>query len=130
LLERLFLKLATINKQVALKEQLTVQVEGLKAWANKHWKAPSYQTELPMLSELDNSVTLSGILDLLIETIEGYWIVDHKTDRNTDDKQFKHHLPQLLAYAEHIKLSKPVIGVAINWVREGRLTTVKLKGNV
>ncbi|MFT4953512.1 MAG: ATP-dependent helicase/nuclease subunit A [Pseudoalteromonas tetraodonis] len=128
--ERLFLKLPNINKQVALKEQLTVQVEGLKTWANEHWEASAYQTELPMLSELDNGVTLSGILDLLVETGEGYWIVDHKTDRNIDDKQFKHHLPQLLAYAKHIKLNKPVVGIAINWVREGRLTTVKLKGDV
>ncbi len=127
--ERLFLRLPNINKQVALKEQLTVQVESLKTWANEHFGVLSYQTELPMLSELDNGVTLSGILDLLIETSEGYWIVDHKTDRNTDDKQFKHHLPQLLAYAKHIKLSKPVVGIAINWLREGRLTIVQLGDN-
>ncbi|NQZ88486.1 MAG: UvrD-helicase domain-containing protein [Colwellia sp.] len=127
--ERLFLKLPAINAKPELKEQLFVQVGNLKAWVNESWSASSYNTELPMLSTVESGATLSGILDLLIETNDGYWIIDHKTDRKTDEKQFKHHLPQLLAYAKHIKLNKPIIGVAINWVRKGRLTLVQLGGN-
>jgi ATP-dependent exoDNAse (exonuclease V) beta subunit len=126
--KRLFLTLPVINEQSALKEQLITQVENLKAWGDKSWSASSYQTELAMLSTIDNGATLSGILDLLVETNQGYWIVDHKTDLNSSEKQFKHHLPQLLAYAKHITLNKPVIGVAINWVREGRLSAVNIEG--
>ncbi|WP_019027647.1 UvrD-helicase domain-containing protein [Colwellia piezophila] len=124
--ERLFVKLPVINGNQELKEQLIVQVDNLKTWLNKNWSASSYRTELPMLSIVENGATLSGILDLLVETNDGYWIVDHKTDCKTDDKQFKHHLPQLLTYAKHITLNKPIIGVAINWVREGRLTTARV----
>ena len=127
--ERLFVKLPVINANQELKDQLIVQVEKFKTWLNQNWSVSSYRTELAMLSVMDNGATLSGILDLLVETNEGYWIIDHKTDGKNDDKQFKHHLPQLLAYAKHIVLNKPVIGVAVNWVREGRLTTLHLGKN-
>jgi ATP-dependent exoDNAse (exonuclease V) beta subunit len=127
--ERLFSKLSAINAHSELKEQLIVQVENLKSCLDESWGASSYKTELPMLSIVESGATLSGILDLLVETSEGYWIVDHKTDRKTDEKKFKHHLPQLLAYAKHITLNKPILGVAINWVREGRLAFVGLEGN-
>ncbi|MFK5892833.1 MAG: UvrD-helicase domain-containing protein [Pseudomonadota bacterium] len=127
IIERLFFKLPIINDKQEFKEQLIMQVEKFIAWINESWMAISYKTELSILTTVNNGATLSGTLDLLIETNDGYWIIDHKTDRKTNEKKFKHHLPQLLAYAQHIKLDKPVIGVAINWVREGRITSLLFK---
>jgi ATP-dependent exoDNAse (exonuclease V) beta subunit len=62
--------------------------------------------------------TVSGTIDLLVETETGYWIVDHKTDKVAEYS--KHHT-QLMAYAKALKLDKPVLGLAVNWVRGGIL---------
>jgi ATP-dependent exoDNAse (exonuclease V) beta subunit len=97
-------------------------VKCFHAWTVSALKAISLKSETPMLAKTHEGATLSGIIDLLIETENGYWIVDHKTDIKTNDEQFKKHLPQLLAYAQYTKLDKPILGVAVNWVREGKVS--------
>jgi len=124
LMPRLLIKIPALNKPEELQEQLIQQVERLKNWCGSNWETENYRTELPLLAQVEKGVTLNGIVDLLIESKEGYWIVDHKTDLDISDQQFNHHLPQLLAYAKYLKLSKPVLGIAINWVRAGKLTVI------
>jgi len=120
--ERLFEQLKVINQYPELRQQLVDHVKSFHAWLMSDLKARSFKSEVPMLAVTNDGATLSGIIDLLVETDEGYWIIDHKTDGKTNDEQFKKHLPQLLAYAEHTKLDKPILGVAINWVRDGKLS--------
>jgi hypothetical protein len=54
-----------------------------------------------------------------METQEGYWIIDHKTDKTLDENK---HYPQLLAYANSLTLNKPILGMMVHWVRFGQLT--------
>ena len=70
----------------------------------------------------DGSVR-TGLVDLLVETPDGFWVIDHKTDRTTDDGSiFAHYWPQLQAYREALSgLGQDVAGVGLNLVNEGKL---------
>lgn len=102
-----------------LKQAIITELNAFKAWMQTHWRPISYQCELPTLSINELGQTVSGTIDLLVETEQGYWIVDHKTDK---EAVFAKHYPQLMAYSEALKLDKPVLGVAVNWVRTSILT--------
>jgi ATP-dependent exoDNAse (exonuclease V) beta subunit len=80
---------------------------------------------LPTLSINELGQTVSGTIDLLLETEKGYWIVDHKTDKIAEYS--KHHA-QLMAYAQALKLDKPVLGLAVHWVRFGCIEFDKHSG--
>jgi ATP-dependent exoDNAse (exonuclease V) beta subunit len=79
---------------------------------------------VPILALNELGQTISGNIDMLVETEQGYWIIDHKTDQKFD---FKKHYAQLQNYAQALKLDKPVLGVALNWVRAGKLEILKHK---
>ncbi len=86
--------------------------------------------EHPVLGKSNDGTVLTGIIDLLLETEEGYWIVDHKSDRiDNVEEAMTHHLPQLKTYQDILNgyNNKPVLGLAINWVRNGQLTIIKTK---
>jgi ATP-dependent exoDNAse (exonuclease V) beta subunit len=96
-----------------LKEHL----DGFKLWMQQHLKNMiSWQSEVPILSSNEQGQTISGSIDLLVECTDGYWIIDHKTDRL---RQPSAHRAQLQAYRQCLTLDKPVIGLAINWIRMG-----------
>ena len=78
----------------------------------------------------DHRDGLIRIVDLLIAQDDGYWIIDHKSDQVSDIKAaFSTHLSQLMAYASIIDghRDKPVLGVGINWVRNGQVSFVKME---
>ena len=64
-----------------------------------------------------------GVADLLVETQGGFWVIDHKTDRATDEGYiFSHYWPQLNAYREALSgLGHDIAGVGLNLVNEGKL---------
>jgi ATP-dependent exoDNAse (exonuclease V) beta subunit len=105
---------------VMLGDDLRVQIkQSLSAfclWLAQTWQPIQYHCELPTLSINELGQTVSGTIDLLLETEKGYWIVDHKTDKIAEYS--KHHA-QLMAYAQALKLDKPVLGLAVHWVRFG-----------
>ena len=81
------------------------------------------KSEVPILYKDENNSTISGSIDLLAESKDGYYIIDHKSDKVIDfNIQFKHHYAQLDAYAKSVKLDKPILGVAINWIRYGEIS--------
>lgn len=82
-------------------------------------KATHWQCELPILTQNAAGQTISGSIDLLVESEQGYWIVDHKTDRQIQPQK---HLHQLRHYADNLTLDKPIIGLGMNWIRHGVLT--------
>ena len=65
----------------------------------------------------------TGIIDMLVETTDGYLVIDHKTDRATGEAyMFEHYLPQLLSYKDALqKMGKTVIGIGLNLANEGKL---------
>jgi hypothetical protein len=85
--------------------------------------------EIPVNGMNEEGAIVAGIVDLLIEQDEGYWIIDHKSDQveNLADA-FSVHVPQLMAYKKIIDgyQDKPVLGVGIHWVRKGQVSMVKM----
>jgi len=90
--------------------------------------------ELPLLFINQNNSVVSGIIDLLVECEDGFWIIDHKSDAtDTDATKFATYLPQLMCYAEAVtkaKYDKPVLGVAINWLSTGDLMVYRCEEKV
>jgi ATP-dependent exoDNAse (exonuclease V) beta subunit len=83
-----------------------------------HW-------EVPILSANRDRSVISGTVDLLVETADGYWIVDHKSDEPTDiEETFNHYLPQLECYAQALSegMGLNVLGIAIHWTCLGAVS--------
>ena len=88
-----------------------------------HW-------EVPIVGSDQSGSVISGTIDLLIETDDGYWIVDHKSDE-TDDRheRFLRYWPQLDCYAKALVegMGYRVVGVAIHWVGYGEIAIFRNK---
>ncbi|MFN2251460.1 MAG: UvrD-helicase domain-containing protein [Anaerolineae bacterium] len=90
----------------------------------------SVEHEVPVLALDESGSVVWGYIDVLVETPDGYWIVDHKSD-HTDDRRarFEEHYPQLMAYADAVRSArpdKPVRGVAVHWITYGEVTRLEL----
>ena len=82
--------------------------------------------ELPILGLDEKGSVISGTLDLLVETTDGYWILDHKSDALDDTAgRFSVYRPQLACYAGIIRKAFPekrVLGTGIHWIFRGAVT--------
>ncbi|HQT01695.1 MAG TPA: UvrD-helicase domain-containing protein [Thiotrichales bacterium] len=118
------LKMPPITQAMMTDEQIAQIKQSLTnftTWLENTWQPIQHHCELPTLSVNELGQIVSGTIDLLVETQAGYWIVDHKTDKVAEYS--KHHA-QLMAYAQALKLDKPVLGLAVNWVRVGKLESI------
>ena len=83
-----------------------------------HW-------EVPIVAADKAGSVISGTIDLLIETSDGYWIIDHKSDETEDRKErFIRYWPQLDCYARAVSegMGFSVSGVAIHWACCGEIS--------
>jgi len=84
--------------------------------------------EVPILFSNAAGTVVHGIADLLVETEEGYWVIDHKSDRTNDRAgRFALYRPQLDAYAAAVRAArpeKPVLGVGVNWISHGETARI------
>ena len=104
-------------------QQIEAQTKDFDAYIKDALKVIKSQCEVSVLSKTEEGSVVSGSIDLLLETEEGYWIIDHKSDTVSDfEMKFTHHYPQLEAYAKFAHLDKPLLGVGINWVRYGKMS--------
>jgi ATP-dependent helicase/nuclease subunit A len=82
--------------------------------------------ELPVQEIRPDGSQTNAIIDCLAEGTEGFVILDHKSGPCPDpEARFLGYLPQLQSYAQlmaHIRPDKPVRGLAINWIDEGKLS--------
>ncbi len=82
--------------------------------------------ELPLQEIRPDGSQTNAIIDCLAEGPEGSVILDHKSGRCPDpEARFYGYLPQLQSYARLMALTrpyKPVRGLAINWIDEGKLS--------
>ena len=95
-------------------------------WLEGRFKPERVLREVPLLGLDDRGSVVSGVLDLLVETAGGYWILDHKSDM-VDDRaaRFGTYLPQLRSYADLVRKAfpgKPVLGVGIHWISYGMVS--------
>ena len=95
----------------------------LVAWLKNFKGAISISAEVPYTVQEKNGSVSTGIIDMLVETPDGYLVIDHKTDRVTAEAHiFDHYLPQLLSYKAALqRMGKTVIGVGLNLANEGKL---------
>ena len=123
IIERAF-ELAPVEElQEEWKDQCRAHLSALEQTLHKHLGMIQAHCEYPVLALNQQGQTLSGIIDLLAETDSGYWVIDHKTDNQKDAEK---HWTQIRAYADCLKLGKPVLGAAINWTQHGTLETLRV----
>lgn len=85
--------------------------------------------EEPFLALNKEGSVISGVIDLLIETEKGFWVIDHKSDIEDLEDRLNHYLPQVQLYAEAVRKGrpeKPVLGVAFNWITYGKLIIIDI----
>ena len=117
--QRLFKKLNTLASYAEVCQQIVAQIASFKVTLKEDFGVIAFQQELPLLATTEEGATISGIIDCLLTTDQGYIVIDHKTDEEISEQTFNHHAQQLAAYAKFLKLDKPVIGIGVNWVRSG-----------
>ena len=78
--------------------------------------------EWPMFMKNDKGQVIQGWIDMLIETKEGYVIIDHKDYPGTDVlERAEKYNPQLLAYKEAVEKStgRPVVDILLHFPISG-----------
>jgi len=110
---------------------ITETMNGFEAWMKNTQGASDIGREVPLLALNENGSVVSGAIDVLARTGEGYWIIDYKSDATADyEARFRMYLPQLLAYAEALRqtgAAQPVCGIAIFWIITGEVSVMPLQ---
>ncbi|MEW8014229.1 MAG: 3'-5' exonuclease [Candidatus Sedimenticola endophacoides] len=112
-------------------EMITTTVGQFEVWMESYFDAESVLHEWPILALDDQGSVVSGMVDLIVETTDGLWVIDHKSDQ-VDDRTlaFRGYLAQLESYAVALsKEGKKVLGVAINWTRHGEVVLQRLEAS-
>ena len=104
-------------------EKITVAVGQFESWLADHLDGTSVLREQPILALDERGTVVSGTADLIVETTEGIWVIDHKSDQVDDPAlAFEGYRAQLESYAAALsKDGKTVLGIAINWARRGEV---------
>ena len=113
-------------------QAIHAELSNFRQYINENYPAANLLYEIPVNGKNEAGAIVSGVVDLLIEEDAGYWIIDHKSDQVGDvNAAFSTHLSQLMAYASIIDgyRDKPVLGIGINWVRNGQVSFVKMEPN-
>ena len=102
---------------------IVASYEALTGWLKGNLSASQIRAEMPFSAMTQEGSVCTGLIDLLVETPDGYWVIDHKTDRATGEEAiFGHYWPQLQAYRDALLgLGQNVAGVGLNLVNEGKL---------
>ncbi len=110
-------------------EAIYMSIAAFDRWLEESLSPVQVRKEVPILALNGSGSVMSGYVDLLVETAEGCWIIDHKSDVSDDlDAKFAYYLPQLTCYAEAVRKAcpnKPVLGVAVNWVTYGKVILLR-----
>ena len=108
--------------------RLATHVDAFGAWLTTQLQPTALHREMPVIALDENGTVVEGIIDLLVETRDGYWVIDHKSDRIDDtNERFAYYFGQLDLYRKGINslATKPVCGLAINWVSRGEVTLLR-----
>ena len=104
-------------------ESIVNGVSRFEVWLGEYFSIKSVARELPLLALDENNSVVSGTADLVVETDDGIWIIDHKSDQVGDPvESFINYKPQLESYASSLSnTGKQVLGTGINWIRRGEV---------
>jgi ATP-dependent exoDNAse (exonuclease V) beta subunit len=106
-----------------LLDQVGRAIQSFESWLKTGLQAKRILREWPVLGMASDGAVISGLADLVVETPDGVWVIDHKSDRVTDTAAAFHtYLAQLDCYAAILEAAgQPVAGVGINWIRRGEV---------
>src|SRR5207244_12884146 len=82
------------------------QISALQAWISERWGKVTPFAEYPVQSVLDSGQTLNGRIDLLLQTSDGWVLIDHKSSPGRSenwDSWAKEHGSQLAAYGRAVE---------------------------
>ncbi|MEJ8816101.1 UvrD-helicase domain-containing protein [Variovorax ureilyticus] len=88
------------------KDAVKAQVEALLGWVEKRWPGCAVHVEVPIEAKRPNGQRLRGRIDLLVDTPEGWVLIDHKSNPRgaaNDEQLVNEHGPQLESYAEALR---------------------------
>lgn len=103
-------------------------VASFEKWMAEHFSATAIHRELPLLGMDKNGSVVSGTADLVLETADGVWIIDHKSDQiQNAELAFAQYRPQLACYSNLLQsMGYQVLGFGINWIRRGEVMLHRL----
>jgi ATP-dependent exoDNAse (exonuclease V) beta subunit len=82
------------------------QIQALHAWLKDRWPSAKPVAEIEVQSLLESGQVLNGRIDLLLETDEGWILLDHKSSQLAPehwDQLAVEYGPQLGAYARGVE---------------------------
>ncbi|MFM0009105.1 UvrD-helicase domain-containing protein [Paraburkholderia sediminicola] len=85
---------------------VVAQLQAFFDWLQQRWPSCAVRVEVPIEADRADGTRLRGRMDLLIDTPEGWVLLDHKTNPGgigRDDALAREHGPQLSAYAAAIE---------------------------
>ncbi len=99
------------------------QVALFEGWLQSHFAPVAVYRELPILCLTQDQSVMSGIIDLVVETAQGVWVIDHKSDQVEDAVAgYGTYRIQLEAYADALRQQgKTVLGTGVHWIRRGEV---------
>lgn len=107
---------------------IAAAVARFEAWLATGLGAESVLREWPLLALDERGSVVSGTADLVVETADGVWVIDHKSDQVEHPAEaFGRYQAQLEAYARILAgEGRTVLGVGINWIRRGEVVLRRL----
>ncbi len=121
-----------LGDQISPEESALVAdlVQSFNTYLARQLSPVALRNEEPFVSLNEAGTVVTGTIDLLVETAEGFWIIDHKSDQlelSELQERAGHYYPQLAAYAVAVATlhpDKPVKGIMINWISLGMISVV------
>jgi len=92
-------------RSALLPEALLAASDALRAWIDSRWPGAVWHREVPLSARLPRGTVLRGVADLVVESDDGFVLVDHKSfpgDLATATERAATFAGQLCAYAEAI----------------------------
>ncbi|MAT49763.1 MAG: DNA helicase UvrD [Porticoccaceae bacterium] len=116
-------RITGVSIEDSVRSDIKTSVARFESWINERWSPISVSRELPLLGLDQQGSVVSGTADLVVETADGVWILDHKSDQVDEPTlAFLPYRPQLMAYAAALKaVGATVKGVGIHWIRRGEV---------
>jgi len=120
-----------VTEHISTEDGLTCAIR-FKKFAEEHLKAKAIYVEYPIEYVKPNGQTATGWIDALVETEEGYIIVDHKSNPQSraewNDVALKYS-GQLTLYKEAVEAvsDKPVIGCWVHFAVTGGCVLISTK---
>jgi ATP-dependent exoDNAse (exonuclease V) beta subunit len=116
-------------------ETLLGASDALRAWAEARWPGATWHREWPLRARLDGAPPrlLVGEADLVLETADGFVLVDHKSFPGSaaerDRRLVEEYAPQLAWYGRVLEsaLRKPLLAAFIHFPLRGEVAEVELR---